>query len=154
MRAKITPPRTRENKIEKRRDLLITYLNGPGKSGATYARTYAKENDILLEGVVEPSKAQRRISTEEEKPNAVVVVDDIAGTGKTVGEAIDKLLVDLGPAMAARGIPLVVILMYATEEAQSKVQARLQAHPQVTTYLHVCNLLSDANRAFPVNNIS
>lgn len=151
--AKITPPRTRENKVEKRRDLLITYLDGPGKSGASFARAYAKENDILLEGVVEPSKAQRRLSPEHERPNAVVVVDDLAGTGRTVAEAIDGLLVDLGPAMSARDIPLVVILMYATEEAQSKVQARLQAHPEATTHLHVCNLLSDSNRAFPAHGI-
>ncbi len=149
--AKITPPRTREKKVEKRRDLLITYLDGPGKSGASYARAYAKENDILLDGVVEPSKVQRRLSTEHERPNAVVIVDDLAGTGRTVADGIDGLLTDLGPTMAARNIPLVVILMYSTEEAQSKVQARIDAHPVVKANLYVCNLISDANRAFPVN---
>ncbi len=151
--AKTTPPRTRENKIEKRRDLLITYLDGPGKSGASYARTYAKENEILLENVVEPSKAQRRLSAEQERPNAVVVVDDIAGTGRTVAEAIDKMLADLGPAMTSQKTPFIVILMYATEEAQSRVQVSFQRHPEVKTLLHVCNLLSDANRAFPVHDI-
>jgi hypothetical protein len=151
--AKITPPRTRENKIEKRRDLLITYLDGPGKSGSTYARSYAKENDILLEGVVEPSKVQRRLSSEIDTPNAVVIVDDLAGTGSTVALGIDDLLADLGPMMAARDIPLVVILMYSTEEAQSKVQARLQAHPAVKSHLHICNLICDTNRAFPVHGI-
>ena len=151
--ARITPPRTRESKIEKRRDLLITYLDGPGKSGASYARAYAKENDVLLEGVVEPGKAQRRLSPEHERPNAVVVVDDLAGTGRTVADAIDRLLAELGPQMTTREIPLVVILLYATEEAQSKVRARLQAHPDVTTHLFVCNLLGDANRAFPASGI-
>lgn len=63
--ARALPPRVRESKVDKRRDLLVTYLDGPGKSGATYARAYAKENGLLMECVVEPSKAARRLAAED-----------------------------------------------------------------------------------------
>jgi len=151
--AKTTPPPTRENKVEKRRDLLITYLDGPGKSGATYARAYAKENGLLMDLVVEPGKAQRRLSGDGEKLNAVVVVDDLAGTGRSIADSLSSLMQELGPAMLAKGIPLVVVLLYSTEEAQSKIELALRGLKGVPTQLHVCNILSEADRAFPTDGI-
>jgi hypothetical protein len=97
--ARTTPPRTRENKVEKRRDLLVTYVDGPGKSGASYAKAYAKENSLLMDSVMEPSRLQRRLAGDSDLPNAVVIVDDLAGTGKTIAENIAPLMATLGPLL-------------------------------------------------------
>lgn len=147
--AKVIPPVTRENKTEKRRDLLVTFLDGPGKSGASYARAYAKENGLLMDCVVEPSKAKRRLAGNHETPTALVVVDDLAGTGRSVSEAVGQLLDDIGPILAAKAIPLVVVLLYATEAAQLRILSRLKASPTVRTQVHIGHLLADAERAFP-----
>lgn len=152
--ARVTPPVMRENKSDKRSDLLITYLDGPGKSGASYAKAYAKENGLFTECVVEPSKVQRRLSGDYVSlPNAIVIVDDVAGTGKTVVDGLGQLMNDIGPAMVANKIPLVVLLLYATQEAQLKVESKLTSKVDVTFQLHVCHLLGDADRAFPSDGI-
>src|SRR5690606_28027315 len=48
---------------------------------------------------------------------------------------------------AAKAIPLIIVLLYATEEATSKVRARLKAVSRAE--LHICNVLGDTDRAFP-----
>ena len=148
-----TPPRIRESKIEKRRDLLVTYLDGPGKSGATYAKAYAKENDLLMDCVVEPAKLTRRLSLENERPNAVIVVDDLAGTGSTIATSIKEVLGDIGENLASLEIPLFVIVLFATEDAEVKIKSALARHPRIKAHLHVCNMLTNADRAFSDDNV-
>lgn len=150
---KVTPPTRRESRTERRRDLLVTYLDGPGKSGASYARAYAKENRLLMDCVVEKSKAQRRLLGDFDAPSAVIVIDDLAGTGRSVAEALEELLSDCGQSMATKGIPLFLILLFATEDAERKIESVLKSHPAVRAQLHVCHLLGDRERAFPGDSI-
>lgn len=149
--ARATPPRVRENKADKRRDLLVTYLDGPGKSGTAYARAYAKENGLLMECVVEPSKAARRLAVEGDRPNAVVVVDDLAGTGRSIAESIQALFGEIGSALSSREIPLFLIVLFATEDAERKIQSALDRFPAIRSQLHLCETLSDKDRAFHAN---
>jgi len=149
--ARATPHRHRQSKTEKRRDILMTYLDGPGKSGTTYARAYAKENDLLMECVVEPNKIARRLEQKGDQPNAVVVVDDLAGTGRSIAESLDGLLSEIGTILASRSIPLFLIVLFATEEAEQTIKAALERFPAVRSGLQVCETLSDENRAFRSN---
>jgi hypothetical protein len=148
-----TPPRTRENKVEKRRDLLVTYLDGPGKSGATYAKAYAKENGLLMESVMEPTRLQRRLASESDLPNGVVIVDDLAGTGRTIADGLAPLVTELGPHLVRRGIPLFVILLYATEDAETRVESSLRAVADLKAQLHIGTILTDDDKAFPSSGI-
>jgi hypothetical protein len=50
--------------------LYVTYLDGPGKSGATYAKAYAEENGLLMDSVIEPSRLQRRLASDLTRPMA------------------------------------------------------------------------------------
>lgn len=151
--APATPPRLRGMKAEKRRDLLITYLDGPGKSGSTYARAYAKENDLLMECVLEPGKVSRRLSTEGDRPSALVVVDDMAGTGRTIAEALEKRLKEIEPALTAHEIPLFVIILFSTEEAESKIKSTFSKFAQLNSTLYICEMLTDGNRAFRADDV-
>ena len=146
--ARAIPPRVRENKVDKRRDLLVTYLDGPGKSGATYARAYAKENGLLMECVVEPSKAARRLAAEDGQPSAVVIVDDLAGTGRTLDGSLQGLLDEIGSFLVSRKIQIFVVVLFATEDAERKIQSALGRFPAITSQLHICEILSEKDRAF------
>lgn len=145
---KVTPPVKRDSKVEKRRDLLVTYLDGPAKSGAFYARAYAKEIGLLLDCVVEPSKLARRLGGESDQPSALVIVDDLAGTGRTVVEGINALLQPIAEILETNRIPVVLILLFATEEAEAKIRQTLSKYPAVTWRVHVCELIGNQNRAF------
>lgn len=151
--SKWIPPRVRENKVEKRRDIVITYLDGPGKSGATYARAYAKENELLMEGVMEPGRAVRRLGSEHERPSAIVLVDDLAGTGKTIAESIVGFLSTLAAVPQAQQVPVFVVLLYATEEAIGHLASQLKRHSGINVRLHVCTILTDKDRAFPAEGV-
>ncbi|UUZ74597.1 hypothetical protein LP414_19605 [Polaromonas sp. P1(28)-13] len=145
---KVTPPVKRDNKVEKRRDLLVTYLDGPGKSGSFYARAYAKEIGLLLDCVVEPARVVRRLGSEGDQPSALVIVDDLAGTGRTVAEGIDAFLRPIAETLATTGVPVVLILLFSTEEAEAKIRQAFTRYPGVTWRVHVCELLGNENRAF------
>lgn len=142
------PPRIRETKIEKRRDVLVTYMDGPGKSGSAYARAYAKENGLLMECVVEPGKAARRLSVEDNRPNAVIVIDDIAGTGRTIDESLSTLIEEIGAPLSINKTPLFLIVLFGTEEAERIIQTSLDRFTDVRARLHICEILTDDDRAF------
>lgn len=145
---KIAPPLTRETKIEKRRDLLVTYLDGVGKSGATYARAYAKENGLLMERVMERSRAQRRLAGDGESPNAVVLVDDVAGTGKTLSELLKEFLEESASNFVSNSITLAIVLIFASEEAQERISNVLKKYPDVKSHIYVNEIIGDNHRAF------
>jgi len=145
---RVLPERMRERKNEKRRDLLVTYLDGPGKSGATYARAYAKENNLLLECVVEPEKMSRRLNTQGEISDGLIIVDDLSGTGRTLSGALSKFLVENGSTLGLKKIPLFVIVLFATEEAEKSILDVLGRFPTVESKLHVSEILGSERRAF------
>jgi hypothetical protein len=147
--ARSTPPRVRDNKTEKRRDLLITYLDGPGKSGSGYARLYAKENDLLMESVVEPDRAIRRLQSEKDQFNALVIVDDISGTGRTLSETLEAFFIKLESTFQNRTVPIFLVVMYATELAEQKITSTIAKYKHIDAQLHVCEILTDENSAFP-----
>lgn len=149
---KIAPPLTRENKVEKRRDLIVTFLDGVGKSGATYARAYAKENGLLMERVMERSRMQRRIATDVEPPNAVVLVDDLAGTGKTLCDLLKEFLDESVDALKSNSITLAIVLMFSTEEAKERIENLMKKYPDIKTILHVGEVVGDHQRAFLAND--
>lgn len=118
---RVTPPLKRESKVEKRRDLLVTYVDGPAKSGASYARTYAKEAGILLECVIEPSKVGRKLEGDSSTHSAIVIVDDFAGTGRTIADGLEAFLEPISTQLQVSGVPVVVVLLFATNEAQERI---------------------------------
>jgi hypothetical protein len=143
-----TPPIFRESKVEKRRDLLVTYIDGPGKSGSAYARAYAKENNLLMDSVIEPGKAARRVSSENDRPSALVVVDDIAGTGRTIEESLSVFLNEIQEPVSAKKIPIFLIILFATKEAYTTIEECLKRYSSIDTKPYVCETLTDENRAF------
>jgi hypothetical protein len=152
--ARAIPPWQSEIKFEKRRDIVVTYLGAPGKSGAAYARIYAKENGILLDSVWEPEKVVRRIAGGTDRPNALVVVDDFAGTGRTVGESVDYFLSnELAEGLRSRAIPMFIVLLFATKEAEEKIESVLNKHAGIAAQIYVCNNLTDEFRAFPEGHL-
>lgn len=124
--ARVTPAPKRESKVEKRRDLLVTYVDGPGKSGAYYARAYAKEAGVLLDCVIEPTRVARKLEVEATGHSALVIVDDFAGTGKTIADGLESFLEPISAQLQITGTPVVVVLLFATAEAQERL-AKLSA---------------------------
>jgi len=145
-----------EKRSDRRRDVWITYVGAVGKSGVQYARMYAKVNSISTECILEPGTIERRLKSATERvedwPKAIVVVDDVIASGKTMSEGLASLT-NIGPLLVNRGIPILVIAMIATEEGEKKVNSYVKTVPNFPVRLHVSEYLGIDSFAFPESGL-
>lgn len=142
------PPFTRRSLAEQREDIMITYADGPGKSGAYYAGLYAAVNEISTQRVVEPSLVTSSLEgAEEGSIRGVVVVDDMLGTGQNL---VDKLMLrveQFGAAGIGTSIPLLVVVLNGTSDGEERVRSYLERELP-NAELEVCELLGPNCFAF------
>jgi len=72
-----------EGKVPRLHDIIVSYLDGPGKSGFQYAKIYAEENRIYHENVQEPPRALKNATRSDSAVKALVFIDDFLGTGQS-----------------------------------------------------------------------
>ena len=72
---------------ERRTDVVVTYVDGEGKSGQYYAARFAEENWILTQSILSPAKFSTQFDSylrKHKKVPPVVIIDDIIATGGTL----------------------------------------------------------------------
>lgn len=135
---------------ERRTDVLLTYIDGEGKSGANYASLYAEENGIAADCVIGPSDFRARYTSHLEKHGrivAVIVIDDIAATGSSLSNNISKFVSNFRDLFESVKVRIVTIV--ATEVAQKTVLMELQKANDIDIDFRSCEILTDADCAFP-----
>lgn len=145
-----------EKRTDKRRDVWLTYIGGPGKSGTEYARKYAKVNSIATECVVEPSSIERRLRDTGDKfikPKAILVIDDVVGTGKTMADGAMSLSEQCGVLLTNLSIPILAIVMISTEEGEKKILSTIKTTQFCPMELYVCEHVNPNSYAFPVKEL-
>lgn len=114
-------------RTDRRRDILVTFLGNASKSGAHYARQFAKANRITHKNVVPPEKLAARFNqAKEDEVSAVIVVDDMIGTGNTLTGELDSHTDVLRGLGIGFDLPLFVCVFCATAEGEGKVRRRLE----------------------------
>lgn len=145
----LIPQYVRKSPRDRRNDIVVTYVDGAAKSGATYAALYAEENLISADmvtsregfrGHIEKIKADRSIS-------AVVIVDDIAATGKTLDDLIRGFSSENADIL--EGIPVKVFSIVTTASAQKKINAGLSKIENLDVEFRASEVLTNAQYAFP-----
>jgi hypothetical protein len=106
---------------ERRNDIVITYVDGEGKSGQRYASLYAEENLIATTAILPPSSFQdayRRHCDKHGVPKVIVVIDDMVGTGQSLAANMERFH-DENLALLSADRPLVfAFALLATVEGQ------------------------------------
>ena len=135
-------------RTERRRDVLVTFLGGATKSGAHYANHFANSNRIMPGNVVTPERLKSGMSDAENGAiSAVVIVDDMIGTGNTLIAGLDsykEVLQGLGIGLS---VPLFVCVFCSTVEGETKVRRHLERTFEDSD-LHVCEVLVERHYAF------
>jgi hypothetical protein len=139
---------------ERRADVLVTYVDGEGKSGQFYASRYAEENAIDTKAIVRPLDLIGRIEISRDRGvgiAAVVIVDDIVATG-------DSLATNLGTIMASKvfrdeRIRVIVITLTETVEGEKRVREEMQKFQEIDIDLRICDILHGKLFAFDTENI-
>ena len=142
------PVHVMRKRSDRRNDILVTYVDGAGKSGAYFAGIYANENRIISRNVVEPGMIEGAINDlSEEEEYGVVVVDDMIGTGDGLVENLKKLNARFSDVGIGTNIPLALVIICGTRKGEVKVTRFLEENiPNAD--LEICELLDNRHFAF------
>jgi hypothetical protein len=147
---------TPESRAQRRFDIMVTYVDGLGKSGSRYADRYAEENLISTTCVVEPQGFLDRVAEHEEKRgitiNGVIIIDDIAATGRSIAGNVERFIKSNGQFLKERNITVVVIALLATREGDEYVRGAMQRIVGIDIDFRSCEIIQNNHFAFRVSN--
>lgn len=149
------PEFIQKRRSERRMDLIITYVDGEGKSGQYYAAKYAEENRISSKSIMPPSDFTRSLNEyikQNGRPVALVVVDDMIGTGKSFTRNWNAFRSKNREIMDEIQISISVIVLFATTVGESFVRENVMSEPGCNVDLRYCELLTQRDFAFWAGN--
>lgn len=152
---KTLPEFIQRKRNEKRKDVVITYVDGEGKSGQYHASTYAEENRIDVGSIIPPAVFNESISKYVEKngrPFSLVIVDDIGGTGDTIAGKLSDFVDAHRSALEYLASPIILALLVATPKAISKIEEQIRRIEGLDIELRVGEILGSDAFAFDAQN--
>ena len=138
----------------KRSDLLISYLDGVGKSGAQCASLYAEEAGIYVENVVSRGRIAEKLIARD-NIRGLVFVDDFIGTGESVSAYMTSLNKPLVELIKKLKLPVVIVAVAACTEGQRRLEEVKESWPiEVDLFIgeslgESCRCFGDASTVFP-----
>ncbi|MDQ3691540.1 MAG: hypothetical protein M3406_16215 [Chloroflexota bacterium] len=130
----------------KRDEILVSYLDAPGKSGASYAKLYADENGIYYKNVIEPSEISERLA-EDHAYHALVFVDDFVGSGDSVSEGLEASVLPHASTYSSLKGGLYVLAVAGFLSGKARVERAIEKLGLRAT-LRVLDPLDDSSRCF------
>jgi len=147
----VVEPAVRRKQTDRRFDVVITYVDGEGKSGQRYAASYAEENLISVDAIIPPSsfiEAYRAHIERHGAPRAIVIIDDIVATGNSLSSNIKKFH-DANLAILQQDNPLVLAFsLLATRQGQATMLKELAKLEYDNLDYRAGELLSDDSMIF------
>lgn len=142
------PVYTKTRRSQRRTDIFVSYVDGPGKSGSFFASLYASANGLASGNVVEPMALRKTLSKlDDEQKVGLVIVDDMIGTGNGLVKNLSARFDDFQRSGVGTDIPLSVVVVCGTKEGESRVRKHLQRTVE-NSDLEVCEHLDDSHSAF------
>jgi uncharacterized protein len=135
-----------DDKRRKREEVLVSYLDAPGKSGASYAKLYADENDIYYKNVVEPAAIPTRLAGDHDY-QAVVFVDDFIGSGDTVAQGLQSVLAPLARELSTLRGGAYVLAVAGFFSGKARIEDAVKAAGLPVT-IRVMDPLGESARCF------
>lgn len=136
-----------------RRDVLISAFGTVSKSGSTYVRIYASENNITSHCVKTYSELRKAISTDEQV-KALVFIDDLIASGETLIQHLKDLNNDLGDLLTQRSVVVVVGIICGISAGIENIQRFIDDTKfSFKIILKACDIIQESQKAFSNNSI-
>ena len=149
-----------DEKKRKRPDILVSYLDYLGKSGAYLARLYADENDIYYKNIIARAKITEILERKSKQlpAFALVFVDDFIGTGDSAckyfgslsekhWEILKRLSKEPGEIKGTSKLQIFFITITGFQESQAKIEKILEKL-ELSVKVHICDPLDESAKAF------
>jgi hypothetical protein len=123
----------RKKLSERREDVVITYVDGEGKSGQRYASDFAEENVITRKAILPPSSFAKAFNDytkavrKGEPPRAIVIIDDVVATGRSLARNVTRFIQEHGALVAQVRPKIIVYSLFATEQRMDHVRTGISA---------------------------
>ena len=147
---------TPANRSQRRNDIAVTYVDGPAKSGSKFAEKYVEVNLISTQCVLEPHAFASQVDDYEKKTgitiNGVVIIDDIAATGRSLADNVGEFVQRNLQFLSDRNITLVVVALVATKKADEAIRKVMQTLPYKHIDFRSCEILEKKFFAFEDSN--
>ncbi len=136
----------------KREDILVSYLDGPGKSGATYASLYVEQANITKNNLIERSRMKNILLAisrrpPEEQPHSLVFIDDFIGTGKYASKYFRQLDLQCGDLLRTSKLRVFLIALCGFEQGKQRIEDLLE-RLRLNVKVRICELLNEADKCF------
>jgi hypothetical protein len=121
-------------------------LDGPGKSGARFAKLYIDENDIYHESLVERGQLKATLSKREDV-QAIVFVDDFVGSGHSASDYLQTFLNECQDVVKAKSIRIFLLSVCGFETGRRYVEEHLSSDvPEI--HIHFCDSFDQSSVCF------
>lgn len=142
---------TRKSKKDRRNDVVVTYVDGEGKSGQRYASDFAEENNIAVDAIISPSAFRDKYAERKAKfgaPKGIVIIDDIAATGESLASNLSMFIEKYSDLLEEVQPMIQVYALFGTEEANRTIQSRVDSIGYENIDFRIGEILSDKIFAF------
>jgi hypothetical protein len=131
-----------------RKDLLVSYLDEPAKSGAYYAKLFADENNIFHQNVIEKNKIITKIKNPTDNINGLIFIDDFIGTGRSITENLNELFSDDDLLNVINEKEIIIFIIAISGFSNSK-EAILKKFSDINFLeVSICDPLSESDKVF------
>tara|TARA_R110001583_G_scaffold174078_1_gene328384 strand:+ start:935 stop:4006 length:3072 start_codon:yes stop_codon:yes gene_type:complete len=140
----------RTSKVQRRKDVWITYVDGPGKSGAQFSSYYAEENLISTTCIKEISEIDSSIGKGKlgsGDVSNIIIIDDFIGTGASLSAGLLEFYRKNGEGIKRANVNVMVVVVCATKIGEDDVRKTLASLDE-NSDLVVCESLAQRHFAF------
>jgi len=136
-----------EDGKRRRRDILVSYFGGVAKSGTQYARIFCQENKIIVGNVVGVEALRARLMVKNDDVQAVVMVDDIIGTGSTIIDSLKTINEQIGDLLRELDIQLFLVIICGFADTQKNIE-KIAVELKLPLHVYCSDSLQESDRAF------
>jgi len=137
-------------KQKKRSDILVSYLEGnPSKSGCSYTKLFADENQIYNKNIIERGKLAQTLTDQTlmEKIKGLVFLDDFIGTGGSACQYFEELANECGELLRNPNLKVFFISVSGFQEAKIRLETKL-FELNFNVKVHICDPLDESDKVF------
>ena len=132
----------------RRDDILVSYADGLGKSGAYYAQIYAQKNKIISKNIITPDSICDALrDMDKERSIGVAIVDDMIGTGYNLMENLSRFSSIFQDDEIRNSVFVSIVTLCGTKTGEERVREYLDGL-EWNADLEICETLEDKHFAF------